>query len=54
MIRHSLPEVDVAQGAVIMRAGDLGRCGVARDIRTQGDFATCGAVFNRCTRSALS
>lgn len=54
MIRHSLAEVDVAQGAVMVRAGDLGRCGEAGDIRTQGDFATCGAVFYRCTRSALS
>jgi len=54
MIRHPRPEVDVAQGAVMVRAGDLGCCGVARDIRTQGDFATRGTVFHRCTRSALS
>jgi hypothetical protein len=32
MIRHSRPEVDVAQGAVMVQAGDLGRCGEARDI----------------------
>jgi hypothetical protein len=34
MIRHPLAEVDVAQGAVMERGGNLVRCGEARDIRT--------------------